>query len=124
MQEQARRDEVRPQASLDPKQKPTRNAQGPRADEVVFVEPAELGITGEVRDHLDVCAFVFTSEPPTDVRVPKATLLGAVQIALGVGMFVVQTMRSSPPERAFLRRGCPEKREEQLKRAARLVRAV
>lgn len=39
-------------------------------------------------------------------------------------MFVVQTMRSRPPKRAFLRRGCPEKREEQLKCTARLVRAM
>ena len=39
-------------------------------------------------------------------------------------MFVVQAMRSGPPERPFLRRSRAEECEHQLKDAARLVRAM
>lgn len=39
-------------------------------------------------------------------------------------MFVVQTMRSGPPKRAFLRRRRSQKREKQLEETARLVRAM
>ena len=76
--------EVPPQASLEPKQNRAADAERPWADEVVFLEPAQFGISGEIRDHVEARAFVFATEPPAHVRVPKATTCGAMQVAFGV----------------------------------------
>jgi len=47
-----------------------------------------------------------------------------MNIFLGIRVFVVVSMMTSPPERAFLRTGRSKKREEKLKGAARLVGAM
>ena len=124
MQKEARGHEVPPQASLEPKQNRAGNSERPWADEMVFLEPTYFGVGGKVRDHVEARAFVFAPEPPTEMRVPKSTSGRTVQITLGVGMFVVQPMRSSPPERSFLRRRRTEERQDQLKDATRLVRSM
>lgn len=78
VQEETRRNDVAPQTSFDPKQKRTADSERPRADEVVFVEPTQLWITGEIRDHFQVGFLVIAAEPPAHVREPKAASGGAV----------------------------------------------
>jgi len=47
-----------------------------------------------------------------------------MNIFLGIRVFVVVSMMTGPPERAFLRTGRSKKREKKLKGAARLVGAM
>lgn len=103
VQQEACGHDVPPQTSFDAKQKRTANTERPGADEMVFVQPAKFRIPSEIRDHFNVCFFVFSTEPPAHVREPKTTSCRTVKILFGIRMFVVQPMRSGPPERTFLR---------------------
>jgi hypothetical protein len=78
VQKEARGHDVPPQTSFDAKQKRAADSERPRTDEVVFVQPTELRITSEIRDHFNVCFFVFSTEPPAHVREPKTASSWAV----------------------------------------------
>ena len=58
------------------------------------------------------------------MRLPKSVLLGGVGIQMGVGMRVVITMVSGPPDRATLNRRSPQKSHEELNGAAGAERLV
>ncbi len=116
--------DVSPQEPVEAKGQREADAEGKGADEMVTIEPAQLGISREVGNDVGASFFVFATKPPTDVRVPKSASCGTVQITLGVRVFVVQTMRSRPPQWTFLCRHRSKKREHQLEDAAGLVGAM
>lgn len=92
-------------------------------DQPIPIEPNELGILGEIFDATVVGILVFRDEQPTDVRIPE-TFAGIVGIAVLVGQTMVDAMMRTPPKGAFLCAGLSQKCQEELKSAARLVRAV
>src|SRR5690606_23117893 len=68
-----------------------------RRDEVVAVEPHQLGVTGEVADPLDRPAARAGGEAPALVRVPAALARGG-RIAGPVRVAVMAPVRAGPPE--------------------------
>src|SRR5205085_3908671 len=88
----------------------------PRADPVVAVEPAELGIAREVADAVHVGRLEAVREEPPDVAPPES-LRGRVDVAVGVGVAVVVAVVGGPPQRALLGSGGAAERHEELRDA-------
>ena len=89
----------------------------------MLVQPAQLGVLGEVLDVVWVPGVVLVAQDPSDVAPPEA-LQRRVQIELGVAVAVVVAMVAGPPQRALLRRRRAADGHHELHAPAELVAAV
>src|SRR6516165_2330224 len=103
---------------------PQSDAEERRRDEVILIEPSELGKLGEVADVVEARVVVTVREDPADVRPPEAEERGRVQIQLLIGEAMMMTVMGSPPEHALLRGRHGQKSQSELKPPAGLKRTV
>ena len=101
-----------------------RNRERGRRDQIVFVEPAEFGKFCEVGDVVVARVHVFIGNDPADVRPKKSKEGGRVKIVLLVGVTMMMAVMSGPPEDTLLRGGLRHERNNELKEATGLVRAM
>src|SRR5438128_2096023 len=101
-----------------------RNGERGRRNYVIFVEPAELGKSGEVADVVEARVFVFIGDDPADVRPEKTEKRGRVKILFLIRVAMMMAVMSGPPENALLRGGHGHEGDNELKDAARFERAM
>ena len=90
---------------------------------MVAVEPAELGVSGEILDAVDLRLGPALVEDPTLVGIPKS---GAwrVHVPRLVGVAVMSAVTGGPPERTLLNRATAQRREEELEDASGAISPV
>ena len=93
-------------------------------NEVMLIEPHQLGVFGVVADGFEVRFFEVRSHDPTYVRVPEAVDLHGVRVGRRVAVAVVMAVVGCPPERPLLRRSLRHEGDDELKPARGLVRLV
>ncbi len=114
-----------PQTSIG--QPPIRNisnAQRHRRHQVILVQPAQLGEFDEVGNQLRAGCLVAVRQNPADVRPREAAQRRRMQVFVGVRILVMVPVMGGPPQHALLRRTGGHQRDDELKRAAGLVRAM
>jgi hypothetical protein len=117
-------DEVPPEEEREAADRPQRGRVGGGRHEVIAVEPAKLGVAGEVAHPLELRRVVAAGHDPAHVAPPEAALHGRVDVVGPIGPSVVVAMMGRPPERPLLRRRPAEEGEEELEPPVRPVRSV
>ena len=92
--------------------------------EVIFIEPAQLGVLREVADVFETSVVVLVGDEPADMRPEKAKQRGGVEIVFGVRIAVVMAVMRGPPEDALLAGGHGQPGDDELEDAAGLEGAV
>jgi hypothetical protein len=101
-----------------------RGAQGDRRHQMIFVQPAQLGIFGKIPDVVDARVVVLVRNDPADVRPEKPEQRRRVQIQFLIRIPVMVPVMRRPPQHALLRGGRRDKGDHKLEYPAGLERAV
>jgi len=93
-------------------------------NEVILVQPAKLGKFGEVADVVEARLIVPIRKNPADMGPPETEKRRRVEIVFLIGVTVVMTVVSGPPENAFLRGGHRHPGDDELEPASGLERPM
>ncbi len=95
-------------------QEKAQGAQGDRRQQLVSVQPAQLGVARKILDLDQVGIGVAPVENPADVGVEDAALAGRMQVVGGVGIEVVMPVLGRPPQDALLPCALGQRRQQEL----------
>src|SRR5215212_10191499 len=111
MHEREGGNDVAPEKAVPTAQREREDHPGKDAEMVMAIEEPELRIARQVRHPLDGGLVVFSTEPPSHMRVPEPALHRAMHVFGRIGILVMTPMRGCPPKWPLLRRRRAEQRQ-------------
>src|SRR5271167_3711828 len=91
---------------------------------MVFVDPAKLGINGQVLYRFLVGRRVFIAKDPSHMGPPKASEDRGMDILRSIGIFVMMPVMGRPPKGPLLAATGSPKGHQELEEAAGLIGPV
>ena len=122
--EQNRAQAERPEEEREAANQIETGAQDCGRNEVIFVEPAELGKFGEVGDVVEARIVVAVGDDPANVGPEEAEKRRGMDVVVLIGEAMMMTMMGGPPEDAFLDGGHGQEGDDELEDAAGLIGAM